>query len=61
MTGVEQRVRELLAGVYLSEGVDIYMSHPNRNLGMKTPAELIKTGHGEIVLTEVKYLTGSAW
>lgn len=61
MTGVEKRVRELLAEVYLPEGVDIYMSHPNRNLGMKTPTELIAVGQGETVLAEVKYLTGAGW
>jgi hypothetical protein len=61
VTGAEQRVRELLSEVYLPEGVDIYMGHPNRNLGMKTPAELIAAGQGEIVLAEVKYLTGAGW
>jgi hypothetical protein len=61
MSTVEERVRELLATTYLPEGVDIYMASPNRNLGMKTPTELIAAGRGEAVLAEVKYLTGDAW
>jgi hypothetical protein len=61
MSGVEERVRELLATTYLPEGVDIYMTSQNHNLGMKTPTELIASGMGQVVLDEVKYLTGSGW
>jgi hypothetical protein len=56
-----KKVQHLLAEVYLPEGVKFYMQAMNRNLGMKSPNELIANGQGDEVLAEVERLVGGAW
>lgn len=59
--GVEREVRELLSDVYLPEGVDIWITHSNRNLRGFTPREMLDVGETEPVLQEAKRVAGGAW
>lgn len=61
MTDDEKRIRELLAEVYLPEGVETWLHSRNRSLDMEVPALLISSGRSSEVLEAVKYIAGGAW
>lgn len=58
------RIHECLNEVYLPEGVQVWLSHRNRNLDMHTPQSLISSGRLSsisAVLAEAERLSGGAW
>jgi hypothetical protein len=50
------RVKELLADVYTPEGVRIWLTSRNRNLGHATPLERILDDFGGMVVAEAERL-----
>lgn len=58
------RIHECLAEVYLPDGVRMWLTSPNRNLGERIPALMIRSGRlSEVsaVLAEAERLSGGAW
>lgn len=49
----EEQVREVLLKVYNEAGANLWMSAPHPTLGMRSPAEALKTGDGQMVLDYV--------
>ena len=49
----QNQVREVLAKFYNDAGANLWMSAPHPKLGMRSPAEAIAAGDGELVLAYV--------
>ncbi|MGB7235096.1 MAG: antitoxin Xre/MbcA/ParS toxin-binding domain-containing protein [Rhodococcus sp. (in: high G+C Gram-positive bacteria)] len=49
----EEQVREVLLKVYNEAGANLWMSAPHPKLGMRSPAEALKAGDGQMVLDYV--------
>jgi hypothetical protein len=52
----EAHARRLLAEVYTPDGVDLWLTRPNRRLDGATPLDLIEHGDGLRVLMEIEGL-----
>jgi hypothetical protein len=61
MTEVPQDIVDMLSEVYLPEGVEIFLNHPNRMLEYAKPVDLIAQGRTDEVRRIVRYITGSGW
>lgn len=55
------RARGLAGQVYYPEGVKIWLTAKNRNLGGHSPIEMILDGHGDLVVAEADRIAGLAW
>jgi hypothetical protein len=53
------RVNELLADVYSPEGVHVWLTARNRNLGHASPLERILDDFGDMVIAEAERLAAS--
>lgn len=58
---MEAQARELLREVYLPEGVDRWLTNPNRNFGGERAVDLIERGEGERVIGAIHALLDGAY
>lgn len=50
------KVRRIVSAVYKPQGVEIWLSANNRNLGGNSPLVMILQGHGDLVVAEAERL-----
>jgi hypothetical protein len=53
------RTRVLMSEVYKPRGVQIWLQAKNKNLGSKSPIEMILEGNGDLVVAEAERM--AAW